>query len=88
MKNLNMDIRGLQEHTNKLPQEALKELGITYIACMPQPMADSWWFLGVDNVPEVLPKWLEYFMEDNNYRQWVGFGLSEKDCIRLENKDK
>ena len=39
-------------------QTAMKDLGITYAAAHPFPIADCWRFFDCQNVPDVLPKWL------------------------------
>ena len=38
------------------PQTVMKELGITYEAAEPYPIADCWIFYNCSNVPEVLPE--------------------------------
>ena len=43
------------------PQTAMKLLGITYRKGVPQSIADQWWFLDCENVPDSLPDYLSEF---------------------------
>ena len=36
----------------------MRDLGITYEKAIPQPIADQWWFINCQNVPDALPKYL------------------------------
>ena len=67
------------------PIVAMKNLGITYQMSIPQTIADQWWFFCCNDVPTELPSYLSEFKKDNNFRSLIGLGLSEKDCIMLEN---
>jgi len=65
-------------------QTVMKELGITYQMSTPQSMSDSFWFWNCENIPEKLPKYLNYLnIEDP--MEWVGWGISEEDAIRIKN---
>ena len=70
------------------PQVVMKKLGIKYQIAVPQSIADQWWFLNCENVPDNLPKYLEPL---NNYEtgqqikfdEMIGYGLNESDVVRL-----
>lgn len=57
------------------PQEAMRELGITYQVATPQSMGDQWWFWNCQNLPEKLPPFLTDLGLDP--MKCVGFSLSK-----------
>lgn len=59
-------------------QIVMKELGITYQQATPQTMGDCWWFWNCENIPETLPKYLEYI--DLKPVECIGHGLSKEDA--------
>lgn len=63
------------------PQEAMRALGITYQHATPQTAGEQWWFWNCENVPEVLPPFLEVLNIDP--MQAVGFGLSREQAITI-----
>jgi hypothetical protein len=70
------------------PQTVMKELKINYQMAIPQSIADQWWFLNCENIPDPLPKYLKPL---NNYKtnepikfnEMIGHGLDEHDVIEL-----
>lgn len=56
-------------------QAVIKELGISYVFAIPQSIADQWWFLGCNNVPEALPAFITD-MEIAEPHELVGYGMS------------
>lgn len=54
-----MDLRySMWASPNEHPQRVMRDLGITYEKAIPQPIADQWWFINCQNVPDALPKYL------------------------------
>ena len=58
------------------PQEAMKELGITYQHATPQSMGEQWWFWNCENIPEDLPPFLSELKNDP--MNCIGFGLDQE----------
>lgn len=77
MKHLRFDMYSAEGH----PQEVMKNLGITYQHATPQSMGDQWWFWNCVNIPDPLPKFLEF--ADWNPMEMIGWGLSEEDAIKI-----
>jgi hypothetical protein len=70
----------IKEH----PQKEMNRLGITYKLAVPQSIADQWWFLGCENLPEPLPPYLKRIMEDvTDFKKFIGNGLSKEDAEML-----
>jgi hypothetical protein len=67
------------------PQDAMKELGITYQHATPQSMGDQWWFWNCGNIPENLPPFLSNLALDP--MQYIGFGLSKIDAEKIRDFD-
>lgn len=63
------------------PQEVMLELGIIYQHATPQTIGDQWWFWNCENVPTPLPPYLSIL--DVDPLEMIGFGLSEKDAIKI-----
>lgn len=60
------------------PQEAMKELGITYTNATPQSVGDQWWFWNCENLPDNLPPFLTEMK--NNSIEMIGCGLSQEEA--------
>lgn len=58
------------------PQAAMKELGITYQHATPQSMGDQWWFWNCENLPDIVPPFLEPLNLDP--MECIGRGLSKE----------
>ena len=56
------DMNGVHGH----PQKVMKELGYKVIACVPQSIAEQWWFT-VEEFIEPLPCYLSKMKYDFNY---------------------
>lgn len=41
------------------PDDAMRSLGITWTCARYSPVAETAWYLGCENVPDVLPEWLK-----------------------------
>ena len=63
------------------PQKAMKELGITYQHATPQSMGDQWWFWNCENIPEVLPSFLDELKADP--MECIGFGLNQETAEKI-----
>lgn len=74
---LRMDIYNQTKHA----QTIMKELGITYQHSTPQSMGDQWWFWNCENVPAILPEFLE--VADWDPMEFIGFGLSKEDAEKI-----
>ena len=61
---------------NAHPQEAMKELGITYQHSTPQTMGSQWWFWNCGNIPDKLPPFLEVMTLDP--MKQIGWGLDKE----------
>lgn len=46
---------GVKDH----PQKVMETFNINYKKSVPQSIADQWWFIDCNNVPDELPKYLE-----------------------------
>ena len=68
---------GIEVH----PQQEMKRLGITYCHATPQSIGDQWWFWNCENIPETLPKHLEFI--DLDPMEFIGFGLSEDQALTI-----
>lgn len=40
------------------PQKVMQDMGITYGSSIPQSIADQWWFIDCQGVPDALPEYL------------------------------
>lgn len=67
------------------PQLVMKDMGITYVHCVPQSISDSWWFFGCENFPESSPNYIRRH-EFRSYDALVGYGLSSDDAKMLNNR--
>lgn len=63
------------------PQDVMRTLGITYAHATPQSMGDQWWFWKPQGLPDVLPSYLEVFLDDP--MESVGYGLSKEKAEEL-----
>jgi len=63
-------------------QTVMESLGITYQHATPQSIGDSWWFWNCENLPEQLPVFLK--TADWNPMEMIGWGLSEKDALKIK----
>lgn len=72
MKHLRLWCQGAHEAGNtKHPQTIINELGIKYEVPVPQSIADQWWFLNCDNIPDELPDYMEYiYLDDEDLVHW------------------
>jgi hypothetical protein len=70
--------------SNKHAQKYMADAGITYSLCVPQSIADCWWFFDCKNVPKILPEALSV-MKDIPLSERIGLGLSKEDVAMLEN---
>jgi len=82
-----MDIRlclmeSYYEYPGIHPQVIMKDLGISYQITVPQSIADCWWFLGCERVPNMLPKCLSK-LSVPDYYGLVGHGLTVGDANQL-----
>lgn len=59
------------------PQRVMLDMGITYRYAVPQSIADQWWFLDCQNVPDELPKFITT-MDNFDPHKAVGYGLSKE----------
>lgn len=73
----------LYESPSEHPQVVMKQLGITYQRATPQSLGDQWWFWNCENVPDILPSYLE----DLNLLpiDCIGYGLSKEDAEEINN---
>ena len=71
---------------SKHPQDAMKELGITWQHATPQSLGDQWWFWNCENVPEELPSYLEIL--DIDPMDVIGFGLMKETAENIRDYDK
>ena len=79
MVHLKFDLRTAYDSgATKHPQHEISALGIIYQRSTPQSMGNCWWFWNCENVPEVLPGYLEVL--DINPMDAIGFGLSQKEA--------
>ena len=62
-------------------QVVMEELGITYTHSTPQSMFDQWWFWNCDNIPDILPKYLNILKIDPINA--IGNGLSKEDAEKI-----
>lgn len=76
-------ITAYQSGVTKHPQEAMKDLGITYQYATPQSIADQWWFWNCENVPDTLPNYLSVL--DVDPLKQVGNGLSKEQAEKIAN---
>lgn len=58
-------------------QRVIRDMGITYRYAVPQSIADQWWFLDCQNVPDQLPAFISR-MDDFDPQKSVGYGLSQE----------
>lgn len=63
------------------PQQVMKSQGITYQHATPQTLGDQWWFWNCENMPDVLPEFLEEFNDEPS--KYIGWGLSKGDALKL-----
>lgn len=56
---LNMIQYSFVDKIKKHPQEFINDLGITYKKCEPMPIGDCWLFFDCENIPNVLPSFIE-----------------------------
>lgn len=68
-------------------QKRMRELGITYQHSTPQSIADSFWFWNCENIPEILPKYIQD-LEIENPMDFIGWGLSKENAIAIINYKK
>ena len=71
-------MKGESDH----PQQVMEALEINYKRAIPQSLANQWWFLFCDNIPNILPEFLT--VADINPSDIVGFGLSQEDADNLQ----
>jgi len=72
------------------PQDIMRKLGITYQHATPQSMGDQWWFWNCENIPRVLPGYLEELTgyldgKPLNPIDCIGHGLSREDAEKIIN---
>lgn len=58
------------------PQDVMKQLGITYQHATPQSLGEQWWFWNCENIPDVLPSYIEPLKLDP--MDCIGYGLSQE----------
>lgn len=94
MKNLRFSMQTQWFDASKNPQghaqKVIEDLGIHYKYAIPQSVADQWWFLSCENIPEELPPCITY-MKIETYQELVGFGLSQEmadELTRSKNAQK
>jgi hypothetical protein len=63
------------------PQEVMKRLGITYQYATPQSISDAWWFWNCENIPELLPPYLE--VKNWDPMEMIGWGLSKEEAEQI-----
>jgi hypothetical protein len=56
MKHLRLWVNEIKVH----PQEYIKRYDIDYEIGIPQMISDQWWFWNCNNIPNELPKGLEF----------------------------
>lgn len=75
------NINDIKRLGNMHPQEAMRELGITYQVATPQSLGDMWWFWNCNNLPDKLPPFLTELRLDP--MKCIGYGLSKLDAEKI-----
>ena len=78
---LSLCLRTLQDTDSRHPQQAMRDLGITYQKATPQTLGDCWWFWNCENIPHPLPPFLKRL--NINPREAIGYGLSSLDAQEI-----
>ena len=69
---------------NGHPLDIMAGLGITYQHATPQSISDSWWFWNCENIPDLLPDYLE-LLDIDDPTKYVGWGLDLETAERIKN---
>lgn len=84
--NLVFDLVGaLYAGDKRHAQDAMRELGITYLIAVPQSICACWWFFRCENIPAELPSYITRRVF--KHKELVGWGLSDEDVAKIDEYD-
>jgi hypothetical protein len=63
------------------PKQVMKKLGITYQHATPKSIGEVWLFWNCENIPEILPPFLESV--DIDPIKFIGYGLYKEDAEKI-----